>query len=118
MFIVLVLGARYPAPDKDEGKREDRWNAGLSAQANGKQAEVNMQRKSRPKNTDAGRIIDPEVLKLAREGVFRPIPAATFPCKICAEEGATEQSDGLCWVCRRLKISAWREIEQQIPLSE
>jgi hypothetical protein len=24
----------------------------------------------------------------------------------------------LCWVCRRLKISAWREIEQQVPLSE
>ena len=24
----------------------------------------------------------------------------------------------LCWVCRRLKISAWREIEQQMPMQE
>jgi hypothetical protein len=77
-----------------------------------------MQRKGRPKNAGAERIIDPEVLNLAREGIFRPIPPATFPCKVCGEEGATEQSDGLCWVCRRLKISAWREIEQQVPLSE
>jgi hypothetical protein len=24
----------------------------------------------------------------------------------------------LCWVCRRLKISAWREIEQSMPIQE
>lgn len=77
-----------------------------------------MQRKGGPKNPSAERIIDPQVLTSAREEIFRPIPLTTFPCKVCGEEGATEQSDSLCWVCRRLKISAWREIEQQIPLSE
>lgn len=77
-----------------------------------------MQRKDRPKNAGTELIIDPKVLNLAREGIFLPTPPVTFPCKVCAEDGATEQSDGLCWVCRRLKISAWREIEQQVPLSE
>jgi hypothetical protein len=34
--------------------------------------------------------------------------------------GAETQAAGvdLCWVCRRLKISAWREIEQQMPTQE
>jgi len=77
-----------------------------------------MQRKSSPKGLTSETIIDPKVLSSAREEVFRPIPPATFSCKVCGEAGATKQSDGLCWVCRRLKISAWREIEQQVPLSE
>jgi hypothetical protein len=27
-------------------------------------------------------------------------------------------AEPLCWVCRRLKISAWREIDQQMPAQE
>ena len=63
-------------------------------------------------------IIDPRVLDAARETVFEPKPARTFPCRICSEPGASEQSEGLCWVCRRLKISAWRDVEVQIPMSK
>ena len=77
-----------------------------------------MSRKVDPKVLETDTVIDPAVLKSAREEVFRPTPPKTFACKVCGEPGATEQSDSLCWVCRRLKISAWREIEQQMPLSE
>ena len=62
-------------------------------------------------------VIDPRVLDSARQHLFEPKSVETFPCRICAEPGASEQSEGLCWVCRRLKISAWRDTEVQIPMS-
>ena len=49
---------------------------------------------------------------------FEPKPRKTFRCRVCGAEGATEQSEMLCWVCRRLKISAWRDNEQQLPAAE
>ena len=39
-------------------------------------------------------------------------------CSVCAAETTSVGSEPLCWVCRRLKISAWREIEQQMPVQE
>jgi len=56
--------------------------------------------------------------KQGKGPVFEPSPPQTYRCRICGESGASDESDGLCWVCRRLKISAWREVEQQMPLSE
>ncbi|MEX2299695.1 MAG: hypothetical protein WD733_02090 [Bryobacterales bacterium] len=77
-----------------------------------------MRKKANPSPTQEVRVIDPALLEAARKTVFEPKPPKTFACRVCTSAGATEQSDGLCWVCRRLKISAWREIEQQMPLSE
>jgi hypothetical protein len=39
-------------------------------------------------------------------------------CSVCGGQTTTVGSEPLCWVCRRLKISAWREIEQQMPVQE
>jgi hypothetical protein len=39
-------------------------------------------------------------------------------CMVCGAETPSAGSEPLCWVCRRLKISAWREIEQQMPAQE
>ena len=58
-------------------------------------------------------IIDPKVIDAARGRDFRPRPVERFPCRICNTAGATKRSDGLCWVCSRLKISAWRDWEAQ-----
>lgn len=77
-----------------------------------------MKKKVNPSLTLPGRVVDPELLESARKTVFQPKPPRTFACRVCSSDGATDQSDGLCWVCRRLKISAWREIEQQMPLAE
>ena len=77
-----------------------------------------MKKRASSKATGGHEGVDPALLESAKRTVFEPRPPLTFACKVCGENGATDQSDGLCWVCRRLKISAWREIEQQIPLSE
>ena len=77
-----------------------------------------MKRKGHSKQPAEETVVDPRLLEEAKEIVFEPTPAKTFPCQVCGSEGATTQSEGLCWVCRRLKISAWREVEQQMMFSE
>ncbi len=63
-------------------------------------------------------VVPPELLETAKRAALDSKPKKTFRCRVCGAEGATEQSEMLCWVCRRLKISAWRDIEQQMPVSE
>ena len=33
-------------------------------------------------------------------------------CLVCGNRGTVRKEDQLCWVCRRLKISAWRDVEK------
>ena len=33
-------------------------------------------------------------------------------CLVCGSRGTVRKEDQLCWVCRRLKISAWRDVEK------
>lgn len=63
-------------------------------------------------------LIAPEILDPAKCYSLDTRPKKTFKCRVCGGDGATEQSESLCWVCRRLKISAWRDSEQQISMSE
>jgi hypothetical protein len=42
----------------------------------------------------------------------------TIRCVICSTATQAGSPDHMCWVCRRLKISAWREVEQQMPAQE
>ncbi len=63
-------------------------------------------------------VIPPELLQAACQTAFEPKPRKTHRCRVCGADGATEQSEMLCWVCRRLKISAWRDNEQQLPANE
>lgn len=39
-------------------------------------------------------------------------------CVVCAEECAPNSNEGLCWVCRRLKLSAWRDSDSQMTAQE
>ncbi len=39
-------------------------------------------------------------------------------CVVCGEEVAPFSTEELCWVCRRLKISAWREADTQAAVQE
>jgi hypothetical protein len=45
----------------------------------------------------------------------QPKPAA---CVVCGGDVAPFSTEELCWVCRRLKISAWRDIEGQAAIQE
>jgi len=40
------------------------------------------------------------------------------PCVVCGEQCAPTSTEGLCWVCRRLKLSAWRDTDTQMPAQE
>jgi len=39
-------------------------------------------------------------------------------CSVCGSPCAPNSSEGLCWVCRRLKISAWRDSDQQMSAQD
>jgi hypothetical protein len=39
-------------------------------------------------------------------------------CVVCSSECAPNSAEGLCWVCRRLKLSAWRDTDTQMPAQE
>jgi hypothetical protein len=39
-------------------------------------------------------------------------------CTVCGDQCAPNSTEGLCWVCRRLKLSAWRDNDTQMPAQE
>lgn len=39
-------------------------------------------------------------------------------CVVCGAEVAPFSDENLCWVCRRLKISAWKEMDSQAMMQE
>ena len=70
------------------------------------------------KHAPQQRSIDPQLVESAKRILFESQPQQIFACQVCHSPEATEQSEGLCWVCRRLKISAWSESEQQMMFTE
>ena len=71
-----------------------------------------------PKGAELDMPVPPELLELAKRAVSADRIKKATKCSVCNAETMSAGSEPLCWVCRRLKISAWREIEQQIPLQE
>lgn len=68
-------------------------------------------------------IISPQILEMAKNSVDAERPAATKRCAVCGGPctpltGPHPGQEDLCWVCRRLKISAWRESDQQVSAQE
>ena len=74
-----------------------------------------MKRKIQPKE-DA--IVPVEILDTSRTFFVKDKVHRTVSCTVCGSETTDEfydrdSSELLCWVCRRLKISAWRDSDQQ-----
>jgi len=68
-------------------------------------------------------IISPEILELAKKSVNSDKPSLANNCAVCGAlctplTGPQVEEDDLCWVCRRLKISAWRDSDQQMSAQE
>jgi len=63
-------------------------------------------------------VVPPELLEQAKRSVSPDLLKKTTRCSVCGAETASVGDEPLCWVCRRLKISAWKEIEQQMPAQE
>jgi hypothetical protein len=66
----------------------------------------------------APEIIAPEILEGARRSLETDRLKPSVKCTVCGAEATSTAAEQLCWVCRRLKISAWRDVEQQMPAQE
>ncbi len=66
----------------------------------------------------APEIIDPEIREGARRSLETDRLKPLVKCTVCGAEATPGAAEQLCWVCRRLKISAWRDVEQQMPAQE
>lgn len=75
-----------------------------------------MKRKAQPKTEP---VIPAEILEQAKRSISEDRLTKHVRCTVCGgEASAAPPGEALCWVCRRLKISAWRDIEQQMPAQE
>ena len=76
---------------------------------------MTMRRKALPK---AEPIVPPEILEQAKRALSTDKLKKVEKCVVCGAETNASSAEPLCWVCRRLKVSAWRDIEQQMPAQE
>lgn len=74
-----------------------------------------MRRKVQPK---AEPVIPAEILEQAKRSITADQLKKVAKCSVCGADTTIAGDEPLCWVCRRLKISAWRDIEQQMPAQE
>jgi len=75
-----------------------------------------VKRKVQPKAAEP--VVPAEILELAKNSISTDRVKKVRACPVCGAESAATGEEALCWVCRRLKISAWRESEQQMPAQE
>lgn len=74
-----------------------------------------MRRKIQPRPEP---VVPPEILEQAKRALSEDKLKKVSNCVVCGAETTDTTAEPLCWVCRRLKISAWRDIEQQMPAQE
>ena len=67
-----------------------------------------MRRKVQPKPEV---IIPPEILEQAKRSLSADKIKKAERCSVCGAETSPASAEPLCWVCRRLKVSAWRDTE-------
>ena len=64
-------------------------------------------------------LVSAEILERAKRSISTDsLMKKPVACCVCGGETSGVGEEPLCWVCRRLKISAWREMEQQLPVQE
>jgi hypothetical protein len=73
-----------------------------------------MRRKQQAKSEQ---VVPAEILETAKRSLSNDELKKTVKCTVCGGE-TSAGPEQLCWVCRRLKISAWRDNEQQMPAQE
>jgi hypothetical protein len=74
-----------------------------------------MKRKPAPKPET---IVPEGILKRARQITEAGQLKSGTKCVVCGSPTAPNSEEALCWVCRRLKISAWRDGDQQMPAQD
>ena len=64
------------------------------------------------------KVIADEILASARRAAGVETVKRKEKCEVCNSEVAPNSAEPLCWVCRRLKISAWRDSDLQAAAPE
>lgn len=64
------------------------------------------------------KIIPDEILANAHLAAGLDPKKPKVRCEVCAGEVTPNAVEPLCWVCRRLKISAWRDSDLQAAAPE
>jgi hypothetical protein len=63
-------------------------------------------------------VVAEAIIEQARRAIEIERQRKPSGCVVCGEECAPNSTEGLCWVCRRLKLSAWRDSDTQMPAQE
>jgi hypothetical protein len=63
-------------------------------------------------------VISKAIMEQAKLAIHADRVTRVSKCTVCGSDAAPNSSENLCWVCRRLKISAWRDADQQMSASE
>jgi len=58
------------------------------------------------------------LLEEARRALQTDRVGPSAKCVVCGDACAPNSVEELCWVCRRLKLSAWRDSDSQMPAQE
>ncbi|HLH37864.1 MAG TPA: hypothetical protein VKX39_01850 [Bryobacteraceae bacterium] len=78
-----------------------------------------MRRKRTPESEPVPEAIVPEaIIEQARRAIEADRGRKPALCTVCGGECAPNSTEGLCWVCRRLKLSAWRDSDSQMSAQE
>jgi len=63
-------------------------------------------------------VVPDAIVEQARRAIEADRVKKAATCVVCGSECAPNSSEGLCWVCRRLKLSAWRDTDSQMSAQE
>lgn len=63
-------------------------------------------------------VVPEAILEQAKRAIETDRMRKPVACVVCGGESAANSNESLCWVCRRLKLSAWRDSDSQMPAQE
>lgn len=74
----------------------------------------------RKKTSESEPVVSSEILEQAKRSLNTDKLNRGAKCSVCGAESTpiANAEETLCWVCRRLKISAWRDSDQQVSAQE
>ena len=74
--------------------------------------------KRKPEVENETPVVAKEILDRARLGADTDKAKRISRCEVCGDPCAPISNEALCWVCRRLKISAWKDSDMQMGAQE
>jgi len=79
---------------------------------------VRRKRTSHPVEPVSEAVVPEAIVEQARRAIEADRIKKPAQCVVCGSECAPTSTENLCWVCRRLKLSAWRDNDTQMSAQE